>query len=175
MSFLEFLGKVGVASAVAGFAYWLVQKLLDEKFARRLEDYRHAHAISAQNEKIRLDLYNRRFEIFSSIFDFYEAVLSWKGNPEQVAARTRFFRAYQESGFLFRKESGIEDLLKKLNDDANKVIGFKEHGDQLKADPALYLKQLDETGYILTSVFSEALTKLKLAMSEYLNFHNIDQ
>jgi hypothetical protein len=30
-------------------------------------------------EKLRLDLYNRRFEIFSSIFDFYNAMIFWEG------------------------------------------------------------------------------------------------
>jgi hypothetical protein len=57
-------------------------------------------------EKLRLDLYDRRFEIFSSIFDFYNAMISWTGTLEQEEARARFFRAYQESGFLFTRESG---------------------------------------------------------------------
>ncbi len=30
-------------------------------------------------EKLRHDLYDRRFEIFSGIFDFYDAMILWKG------------------------------------------------------------------------------------------------
>ena len=62
------------------------------------------HQKEIAREKLRLDLYDRRFEIFSSIFDFYKAMISWEGTPEQEKARDRFFRAYQESGFLFTKE-----------------------------------------------------------------------
>jgi hypothetical protein len=41
-------------------------------------------------ERIRLNLYNRRFEIFRGIFDFYEALISWSGTPEQIAVRGDF-------------------------------------------------------------------------------------
>jgi hypothetical protein len=57
-------------------------------------------------EKLRYDLFDRRLKIFSSIFDFYEAMLDWQATPEQITTWNRFFRAYQESRFLFRKESG---------------------------------------------------------------------
>jgi hypothetical protein len=98
-------------------------------------------------------------------------LISWHGSPEQVAARTRFFRAYQESGFLFAKNSGIEELLKKLNEEAAKVIGFKEHSEKFKSDPALMMRLFNETTDIQTKVFSDGLAQLKRAMSEYLNFH----
>ena len=89
---------------------------------------RQIHAAQkVEATKLRLDLYNRRFQIFVSIFDFYEA--SWRGpiQPSNTVARTKFFRAYQESGFLFSKDSGIQDVMKKLLDDSGVVIGFKEH------------------------------------------------
>ena len=123
-------------------------------------------------EKLRLDLYNRRFEIFSSIFDLYEVMISWEGTAEQTAVRTRFFRAYQESGFLFRKESGIEDLLKQLNDEATKVIDFRKNPERYQSDPKRYIEHLQKMTDIQLGVFEEGLKKLKLAMSEYLNFHN---
>jgi hypothetical protein len=43
---------------------------------------------------------------------------------------------------LFQKASGIEELLNELNQEAAKVIGFKENGgDFYKADPAVYTEQ----------------------------------
>ena len=57
----------------AGIAWWGVQRQI-----------RATQEIEAT--KARLDLYNRRFEIFVSIFDFYEALIGWKGTPEQRAA-----------------------------------------------------------------------------------------
>jgi hypothetical protein len=56
----------------------------------QMEASRRANEMAIQNEKIRMDLYNRRFEIFVSIFAFYEAMISWKGTPEQIAARNKF-------------------------------------------------------------------------------------
>jgi hypothetical protein len=124
-------------------------------------------------ERIRLDLYNRRFEIFTGIFEMYEVMISWSGTPEQKAVRTKFFRAYHESGFLFRQESGVEELLKQLNDDVNTVIAFKENPDLYKYDPELHIKKFKEITDIQTSGFENGLKKLKEAMGEYLNFGNI--
>ena len=73
--------------------------------------------------------------------------------------------------FLFSPESGIEDLLKELNDAANKVIGFKEHGAEWKdADRTLWLQQFSEVQHIQIVVFENGLTRLKNAMSDYLRF-----
>jgi hypothetical protein len=129
---------------------------------------------SISKEKLRHDLFERRWAVFDSIFDFYEAMISWKGTPEQIAARTRFFRAYQNSHFLFSPESGVERLLKELNDGANKVIGFKENGADWKdQDRALWLRQFNEVQEIQTVVFENGLTRLKNAMSDYLSFHDV--
>ena len=124
-------------------------------------------------EKLRYDLFERRLKIFTSIFDFYNAMIAWRGTPEQIEARERFFMAYQESRFLFKKESGIEALLKDLNDKGMKVIGFKEIGKDLKSDPPTYIMHLQESAKIQTTDFDEGLAKLKEAMSEYLNFHRL--
>ena len=128
------------------------------------------HQKKIAEQKLRYDLFDRRFAIFNSIFDFYEAMISWQGTPEQLLARTRFFRAYQESGFLFKKESGIESLLKDLNDKGARVIGFKEHDESLKSDRAQYLNQFNEVQKIQTDEFEKGLAKLKNAIAEYLNF-----
>ncbi|HTO62537.1 MAG TPA: hypothetical protein VMM15_14910, partial [Bradyrhizobium sp.] len=111
------------------------------------------HQRELTKAKLRLDLYDRRFKIFTSIFDFYEAMIAWRGTAEQVETRTHFFRAYQEAGFLFSKDSGIQDLLKLLNDEGAKVIGFKEHHDSYKSDTALYIQQFKETNDIQLRVF----------------------
>ena len=166
-------GGAVIGAAIGAFLYWLMQKSIDARFARGMEDYRHSHAAQLQNEKLRLDLYDRRFEIFSSIFDFYEAMISWEGTPEQKEARKRFFRAYQESGFLFTKESGIPDLLKSLNDDAMKVIGYKENRESYKSDPAFSLKQFNQATHIQINVFDEGLSKLRAAMFQYLDFSKV--
>jgi hypothetical protein len=146
----------------AGLAWWSVQRQIHS--AREMEA-----------AKLRLDLYNRRFQIFVSIFDFYEALIGWKGTPEQLAARTRFFRAYQESGFLFSKESGIEDTLGRLHTESGKVTGFKEHCEEIKSGGVdFYLQQFNEMNRVLLFEFEAALPKLKAELAKYLNFHSVE-
>ena len=127
-----------------------------------------------ERTKLRLDLYNRRFTIFVSIFDFWKALSDWKDTPEQRAAQTEFFRAYQESGFLFSKESGIQATLEKLYRDSGKVIGFKEHGhDYMEGGVEFYLEQHRQMNEVLIHDFDAALVTLRAAMGKYLNFHTI--
>jgi hypothetical protein len=161
---------VGVGIGIA--LLWLVQKVVGAFLDRRAEDYKHRHTVALQNEKARLDLYNRRFEILSSLYDFYDAMISWTSNPdsEQIAARKRFHRASQEAEFLFTKESGIAALLNDLNRQGQKVIGFKENKESFKSDPATMLAEFSKTQEIMLRGFDDGLTKLKTAMHPYLDF-----
>jgi hypothetical protein len=171
----------GFATLVAGFfvivaagiAWLSVQRQISSAHADVRRQISSAQTIEAT--KLRLDLYNRRFQIFVSIFDFYEALLGWKGTPEQRAAQTRFFRAYQESEFLFSKESGIEDTLKRLHEESAKVIGFKECGEDYKSGGVeFYLERFKEANHVLLVEFDAGLARLKAAMGEYLNFHTVE-
>lgn len=122
------------------------------------------------SEKLRYDLFDRRLKIFESIFDFYKAMIGWTGTPEQIAARDRFFAAYQESAFLFDKESGIEDLMKDLNDKGGRAIGLKEILKDFKGDPETTIKFHAEMTEIHTTGFDVGLAKLKSAIAPYLYF-----
>jgi hypothetical protein len=126
-------------------------------------------------EKLRHDLYNRRFEIFTSFFDFYNAMNAWNEapTPEQQAARERFFRASEESVFLFPKDSGIPDLLKRLNEMGNEVIGYKEHPDIYRGDPDRIIEQHKKITDIQLGGFEQGLTQLRAAMHPYLDFFKI--
>jgi hypothetical protein len=146
-----------VATIIAAFAAVSVTWYPARHQKRIAEEQAHI-----AREKLRHDLYDRRFEIFSSIFDFHTAVILWEGSPEQQKARQRFFRAYQASGFLFKKESGIEDLLKKVQENGVEIIGSKNN---------------DPDGFLLTpqhrSIFEESLRELKAAMHQYLDFSKL--
>ena len=123
-------------------------------------------------EKLRHDLYNRRFEIFTSIFDYYNAMISWTEapTPEQQAARQRFFRAYQSPPSCLGRKSGIPDLLKMLNDKGNEVIGHKENPGIYAGDPASVIEQHKKVTEIQLRVFDQGLAQLRAAMHPYLDF-----
>jgi hypothetical protein len=153
-------GTVAIVAAV--IAWFAVQRQI-----------RAAQKVEAT--KLRLDLYNRRYQIFESIFDFYDALWQWAGTPEQKAAQQKFFRASEEAGFLFSNESGVQRVMKQLLMDSGTVIGFKEHGEDYRdQDRELYQRQHAEMNRILTTGFEDGLLRLRLAMAEYLNFQTVE-
>jgi hypothetical protein len=158
----------GFATLVAGFFVIVAAGIAWRGVQRQIRVTQQIEAT-----KIRLDLYNRRFQIFVSIFDFYEALIGWKGSEEQRLMRARFFRAYQESVFLFKPESGIEEMLKSLFDASGKITGLKEESEQLKAGgPKFYLEQFNAMNGAL-EYFGNTLPKLRAAFGDYLSFHTI--
>lgn len=58
--------------------------------------------------KIRLDLYNKRFNIYLSALAYHQAVWD-KGDFK--ASETEFIKSYRESKFLFDYEDGIHETL----------------------------------------------------------------
>jgi hypothetical protein len=173
---LTLLGGWVVASGfIGGFFYWLTQRTIDSRFQRAMEDYRHRHSEALQNEKLRLDLFNRRFVIFDRIFDFYSAMFHWTGSDEQKSIQTQFFRSQHEAVFLFSEESGIPALLKSMDEKSRKVIAFKENPEAFKSDPAFFKKWQGEVMDIETRTFEEDFLKLKAAIRPYLDFSKIAQ
>jgi hypothetical protein len=159
----------GFATLVAGLlviiaaaiAWWSVQRQI-----------RATEKIEAT--KLRLNLYNRRYNIFDSIFDFYDALSGWKGAPEQLAAQRRFFRSSIEARFLFDDASGIAETLERLHKESGKVIGFKEHGKEyMEGGPQFYMEQFQKSNHVLLVDFEAALVKLKVELGKYLNFHTV--
>jgi hypothetical protein len=78
-----------------------------------------------------------------------------KGAPE-------IFQGLPSVRLPVKKESGIEDLLKKVHENGVEIIGSKN------ADP---------DGFLLTpqhlSIFEESLRELKAAMHPYLDFSKV--
>ena len=62
-------------------------------------------------EKLRLDLYDRRFKIYVRVLEFYNAVILWDGSDEQQGLKAPYTQAFRESRFLFPKNSGIFSFL----------------------------------------------------------------
>jgi hypothetical protein len=70
-------------------------------------------------EKLRLDLYNRRFDVYLKTLDFWYALSRWKptdkeilscnlvDSPELSDSQIAFIKASRESQFLFDDSSGM--------------------------------------------------------------------
>jgi hypothetical protein len=127
--------------------------------------------------KLRLDLYNRRFDVYSKALEFFIFLLSY--NPSNISTEVcknlhkDFIKALRESKFLFDDKSNVHNILKQMNDKAFLIIGLKEQGGALaKADP-LEFNKMNEQSLEAMHWFNEAIPKLEKAMARYLNFHKL--
>ncbi|MHB8174388.1 MAG: hypothetical protein ACYDFU_08035 [Nitrospirota bacterium] len=126
-------------------------------------------------EKLRFDLYNRRFEIYSKTLDFYQTYLRHSSESKDVLdlKQKNFIISCRESLFLFEPKSGIYEILKEIDTRTFKVIGSKELLKEHKGlPPEIFLKTQQEEIETLKWL-NDAIPKLEMAMSSYLNFHKI--
>jgi hypothetical protein len=88
-----------------------------------------AFSFFVASERFRLDLYNKRFDIYMRTVKFYQALLSSKEAEEATsfaALRADFIIASRESQFLFGPESGVYDLLSRLNKASFTITGLHD-------------------------------------------------
>jgi hypothetical protein len=130
--------------------------------------------------KLRLDLYNRRFDILKRTIEFYWHVQSWKkpgeeGRAQQDEAHSSFIQAKIEAEFLFSKDHQVVETLQRIHDGVFRyVVAFKEE----YAGPAgltsfeLYQRLEEHNGFVLSTMDAE-LKELRRAMAPYISFTGI--
>jgi hypothetical protein len=130
-------------------------------------------AFWVSREKLRLDLYNRRFEIFRAAVDFSNVISAWTGSDEQTATRQLFIRAVVESQFLFSKESGIFEILSEVHTKSFKRLAM----DTLREHAAIMPKEVAQAAMesveAVNWIVFEAVPQLAEKMKPFLNFHTL--
>lgn len=122
--------------------------------------------------KLRLDLYNKRLEIYNSMVDFYHAIWSYSSVPKErfKILHRKFIKAKLESKFLF--EPDVYESLNKIHNNASIIIGIQDHMEEFTADPKVFL----ETNQNLHKAF-EQINHIPEEIAEkllpYLDFHEI--
>jgi hypothetical protein len=118
-------GSLGVAAAVATIirSQWKVNR-----------------------EKLRLDLFERRFEVYYRSVEMCRVLTIWEGEPSQKATVNDFYRAFHESKFLFPPESEVLLYMEEIRERGAYISNFddilkaaRESGD----GGAVSLKKLD--------------------------------
>ncbi len=64
-------------------------------------------------DKLRLDLFNRRFDVYLRVLDYYQEFFKVEGVPSD-SITTSFIKAVRESRFIFPKASGIFEFLEEF-------------------------------------------------------------
>jgi|HubBroStandDraft_1064217.scaffolds.fasta_scaffold22041_3 hypothetical protein len=134
-------------------------------------------------EKLRLDLYNRRFDIYSRTLDLLHALENWhpseleknstslQQSPELEQAQRAFVKASREAQFLFDDASGIPKLLEQMHADVIAMIGFKRdivpklRGEAFIAENQKFTERLSRV-YAVAPL-------LEKGMKKYLDFRTL--
>ena len=119
-------------------------------------------------EKLRLDLYQRRFEIYLRVLDFHFAI--WQQDePKLDLLHVPFMKAFWESKFLFPEKSGIYDLLDEYNLRTSRVRVYRG-----QIPPRSDLTPEERAQLIKDEIWiKDCIGILEEKLGPYLNFHSI--
>jgi hypothetical protein len=126
---------------------------------------------STAREKLRFDLYARRFQIYDMTIAFYNALSGDVNVDEFIDARRKFLMAVRESQFLFSPDSGIYETLLDLREKAFSIHGFKANRESLQSEPTLFI-QLHKKMINELDSWDGLTSKIQKAMASHLNFHS---
>jgi hypothetical protein len=128
-------------------------------------------SLAVSTERFRLDLYNKRFDIYARTVKFYQALMGKESDPsiEFTVRQTDFILACREAKFMFEPKSGVYDLLNRLNDASFKLIGFKHlpEGGLRPEDRINFYNQRAEA----LMLWNTQIEPLEDLMAPYLNYH----
>ena len=123
-------------------------------------------------EKFRLDLYNKRFDIYVRTVRFYQGLMSRSESEEAQATfetlRKEFILATRESQFLFSPESGVPRLLIQLNADSFVITGQRDMPKGLP--PEQIIANQDKFATALMR-WNDSMEPLEAMIAPYLNYH----
>jgi len=121
--------------------------------------------MTVNKNKLKLDLYNKRFEIYTDTLTFYQELIG-----EEVSKEThkKFISSKEASFFLFSTDKTIYALLEQMHTESFKVIGFKKHGKELSGSPKHFIESNDSSLKV-QAWFTDKIPELREKMSKYLS------
>jgi hypothetical protein len=127
--------------------------------------------------KLRLDLYSRRFEIYTKTMDYIYYISDYtigSNNSELYQTRKMFAKVISESKFLFDPKHNITDLLAKIHKTSFQITGSVDTGPELvrSGAPELFISEFQKAQDNKTWMFT-SISTLEKKLVSYLNFHKI--
>jgi len=140
--------------------------------------------LETNREKIRLDLYNRRFEIYTKTLDLYFELHNFKSikepSKEDIVTFKKVMRSFSkyqsESQFLFKEDSGVFSILGGIFSNIWIIITYIEHNEEWRRldDAAINQKKFEEYN-VASMSFESDIGRLNIAIEPYLFFGNMFQ
>jgi hypothetical protein len=123
------------------------------------------------NQKLKLDLYNRRFAIYEKTLSYYLAYKKENDAGLIDKCSTDFVRAYRESVFLFGENSPVYKALTEIKDNLGFLIQFDRKFSDSPKDKDQYQAWSAKKNALPD--LEELIPKLERALMEWLDFRRI--
>ncbi|HHA2457802.1 TPA: hypothetical protein ACOENU_000288 [Stenotrophomonas maltophilia] len=124
------------------------------------------------SSKARLDLYNKRFAIYTTALEYYQALWGKTDTPIK-ACEANMIKAFRESKFLFKSSDGIYETLEKIKDAGAMATGIKDRIEimekEASADGRVLTKSRENRSAALQR-FEDNLKTLEQQLEKYLRF-----
>lgn len=120
--------------------------------------------------KVKLDLYNKRFNVYLSALEYYQAM--WKQTDVDLKEKAaEFIKCYRESLFLFSEKDGIHQTLTKIKDRAAIVSAYDEWKKSESNGHSIgNMNVLSEKSVDARQGIGEDLQVLERQMAKYIDF-----
>jgi len=121
---------------------------------------------------LRLNLYDRRFDIYLRTLDLIHATEGWDDLTEEQrrAVFIPFIKASRESRFLFDSDSGIFELLSRAYADVFIFKGYQENREVYRNyPPPEFIKEFNRANDAKLRVM-ESVATLETLLQPYLQF-----
>jgi hypothetical protein len=124
-------------------------------------------------EKLRLDLYQKRFSVYESTLEYYQLVIvhSEISSEEKDKIERDFIKACRESKFLFSYKDGIFNLLNEIRKQAYFLANYKT--PPANDDSEIFIQSAQRNFDANKFLHEDSLPKLEEKLAKYLNFHRL--
>ena len=133
-------------------------------------------------DKIRLDLFNRRFAIYQRVLVIYQELIVWQDRDDQKALIQPFIEASREALFIFPRKSGVYEYIQEFWEHTWKITRFTEtmtifprqemalypDEEMSKQRQKLVMERVEHANWIAGS-----LTKLEKLMTDSMSFERL--
>lgn len=126
--------------------------------------------LNTNRKKLKLDLYNKRFEIYLETLKYYQELMDLGPNKEiDREIQRSFIRGKEAAYYLFSETPEIYQLLLGINAAASQIVAFKTLGKErevIGTQELLNMQQVSDDAY---KMIAKSVQKIKVLMSDYLN------
>lgn len=125
-------------------------------------------------DKLRLELYQKRFVVYENTLALRQILLSMPPIPSEARflIESNFIKSYRESQFLFKCDDGVFQLLGEVQSRTTLLKNVPSSSNVYIGKPE---GQLIDTGNFLEELklIDKIIAELEIKLAKYLNFHKV--